>query len=118
MLEKRKEWFKENMEKGKKWVDAHRMEVGFVIGVSAAIGGIMIDRKIFETKEGGITITSVENKDGSWEDGFVIETFGVDRFGYKNDGCKVLFDLEDDAKWVTENVYKIADKIRKHNSKH
>lgn len=115
MLEKQKKWYRNNVEKGKKWLKENELYIGIVAGGAAAIVGQLVGSKIFEDKKAGISIGHIENPDKSWSNDFGIETFGVDRFGNRNAGHIAVFD-QATVDWVVEHLHKICDDINEHNN--
>lgn len=75
MLENRKKWCQEKVEKGKEWIDDHKFQIGYGVGY-------YVVAKIFEPKKSSIDTKPIDNGD---EHGFAIRTSGVDRFGRGTD---------------------------------
>lgn len=70
--------------------------------------------KIFENKQAGISFGYIENDDGTWDDEFGVETWGVDRFGNRKSGHVAKFDQET-ADWIGDTAHQIVATIREHN---
>lgn len=102
MLERQKKWCLETAEKGKKWIDDHKFDIGCIVGATAVIAGSYAAAKIWEPKRYKVETIPI-NKDDLH--GFGIRTSGVDRFG--NDTCLgpwVLCCKEHDRERLVSNI--------------
>lgn len=115
MLEKQKEWCQKQIKKGGAWIKEHEFYIGIVAGGAAAIVGQLVAEEILKPKNVGISLWYIENDDGSWSDDLGVETFGINRFGKRNDGYRGAFD-QGTADWIIEHLHKIRDDINEHNS--
>lgn len=98
MLEKQKEWCQNKVEKGKKWIKDHQLEIGYGLGVAATIGGGLLIDKIFEPRKkiGQIYRGDFENKDGVIDFGIGITE--VDRFGKEHVTSDKILLLDEKSK--------------------
>lgn len=107
-----KKWCQEK--KGREWFNKNKFEVGFSLGAMAFVAGCLIADKIFEPKLAALSFLHLENDDGSWDDDFGVQTYGIDRFGRKLDGQIVRFEQKD-AEWIADHAHKIVNDINEHN---
>lgn len=113
-MSKIKEWCQDKVEKGKEWCNNHKFILGYASATIAGVGGIMLWNKIFENKQAGISLGYIENADGSWDEQFGVETWGMDRFGRRHGGHVVKFDQEV-ADWIADAAHQVVAEIREHN---
>lgn len=78
MLEKKKKWCCEKVEKGKKWIKDHRFGLWYAVGVTTTVGLSCVMAKIFEPKKTSIQTIPISQGD---KNGFALRTIGIDRFG-------------------------------------
>ena len=78
MLEKQKEWCQNKVEKGKAWIEDHKLVVGCAVGVTSTVLLHVIGKKIMEPKNFMIqTGTNTDLEVGN----FTMRVAGEDRFG-------------------------------------
>ena len=78
MLEKQKEWCQNKVEKGKAWIEDHKLVVGCAVGVTSTVLLHVIGKKIMEPKN--FMIQTGTNTDLEMAN-FVMRVAGKDRFG-------------------------------------
>ena len=78
MLEKQKEWCQNKVEKGKAWIEDHKLVVGCAVGVTSTVLLHVIGKKIMEPKN--FMIQTGTNTDLEMAN-FVMRVAGEDRFG-------------------------------------
>lgn len=78
MLEKQKEWCHNKVEKGRAWIDNHKLVIGCAVGAASTVLLYVIGKKIMEPKEFEIqTGTNLKLEEGN----FMMRVAGEDRFG-------------------------------------
>lgn len=78
MLEKQKEWCRDKIEKGKTWIEDHKLVIGCAVGVASTVLLHVIEKKIMEPKDFMIqTGTNDRLEVGN----FMMRVAGEDRFG-------------------------------------
>ena len=78
MLEKQKEWCQNKVEKGKAWIEDHKLVIGCAVGAASTVLLHVIGKKIMEPKEFMIqTGTNTDLEVGN----FKMRVAGEDRFG-------------------------------------
>lgn len=78
MLEKQKEWCHNKAEKGRAWIENHKLVIGCAVGAASTVLLYVIGKKIMEPKVFEIqTGTNLRLEDGN----FMIRVAGEDRFG-------------------------------------
>ena len=78
MLEKQKEWCQNKVEKGKAWIEDHKLVIGCAVGATSTVLLQVIRKKIMEPKEFMIqTGTNTDLEVGN----FIMRVAGEDRFG-------------------------------------
>lgn len=78
MLEKQKEWCRDKVEKGKAWIEDHKLVIGCAVGVTSTVLLYAIRKKIMEPKDYMIEIGT---NDSLKEGAFMMRVTGEDRFG-------------------------------------
>lgn len=78
MLEKQKEWCQNKVEKGKAWIEDHKLIIGCAVGASSTVLLYVIGKKIMEPKN--FMIQTGTNTDLEMAN-FVMRVAGEDRFG-------------------------------------
>lgn len=81
MLEKQKEWCQNKVEKGKAWIEDHKLVIGCVVGAASTVLLYAIGKKIMEPKD--YMIETAANYDLE-EDNFMMRVTGEDRFGKRS----------------------------------
>lgn len=78
MLEKQKKWCQNKVEKGKAWIEDHKLVIGCTVGAASTVLLHAIGKRIMEPKDFMIqTSTNLDLK----EDNFMMRVTGKDRFG-------------------------------------
>ena len=78
MLEKQKEWCQNKVEKGKAWIEDHKLVIGCAVGAASTVLLHVIGKKIMEPKNFMIqTGTNTDLEVGN----FMMRVAGEDRFG-------------------------------------
>ena len=78
MLEKQKEWCQNKVEKGKAWIEDHKLVIGYAVGAVSTVLLHVIGKKIMEPKNFMIqTGTNTDLEVGN----FIMRVAGEDRFG-------------------------------------
>lgn len=78
MLEKQKKWCQEKAEKGKAWIDDHKLVIGCAVGAASTVLLYAIGKKIMEPKD---FMIQTGTNTGLEEGNFMIRVAGEDRFG-------------------------------------
>lgn len=81
MLEKQKEWCQNKVEKGKAWIEDHKLVIGCAVGAASTVLLHAIGKKIMEPKSFMIqTATNTDLEVGN----FMMRVTGEDRFGKRS----------------------------------
>lgn len=81
MLEKQKEWCRNNVEKGKAWIEDHKLAIGCAVGATSMVLLHTIGKKIMEPK---VYMIETSFNDGLEEGNFMMRVAGEDRFGVRS----------------------------------
>ncbi|WP_287643481.1 hypothetical protein [Bacteroides sp.] len=81
MLEKQKEWCRDKVEKGKAWIEDHKLVMGCAVGAASTVLLYAIRKKIMEPQDYMIeTATNLNLEEGN----FMMRVTGEDRFGKRS----------------------------------
>ena len=78
MLEKQKEWCQNKVEKGKAWIEDHKLVIGYAVGAVSTVLLHVIGKKIMEPKN---FMIQTGTNTGLEEGNFMMRVAGEDRFG-------------------------------------
>lgn len=81
MLEKQKEWCQNKVEKGRAWIENHKLVIGCAVGAASTVLLYAIGKKIMEPKN--FMIQTATNLDLE-ESNFMMRVAGEDRFGKRS----------------------------------
>ena len=81
MLEKQKKWCQNKVEKGKVWIEDHKLVIGCTIGAASTVLLYAIGKKIMEPK---VFMIQTGTNTGLEEGNFMMRVSGEDRFGKRS----------------------------------